>query len=50
MNRCYDTIPIDIEWKNIEEITNCLTNIKTAREILSGVEYPTVNFVLLFRL
>jgi len=37
------------EWRNIENIANCLTSIKTATEILSGVEYPTVNLALLFR-
>lgn len=47
-NRRYDAIPTDIEWNNIEEIANCLTSIKTATEILSGVEYPTVNLALLF--
>jgi len=49
MNKCYDAIPTNNEWRNIEDTTNCLTSIKTATEILSGVEYLTVNLALLFR-
>jgi len=49
MNKRYDAIPTNNEWRNIEDIANCLTSIKTATEILSGVEYPTVNLALLFR-
>ncbi|XP_018314019.1 uncharacterized protein [Mycetomoellerius zeteki] len=49
MNKRYDAIPTDDEWRNIEDIANCLISIKTATEILSGVQYPTVNLALLFR-
>lgn len=49
MNRRYDAIPVDNEWKEIEDIANCLTSIKIATEILCGVEYPTTNLALLFR-
>lgn len=49
MQKRYDAIPTDSEWKNIEDIANCLISIKTTTEILSGVEYPTVNLALLFR-
>jgi len=49
MNKRYDAIPTNNEWRNIEDIANCLTSIKTATEILSRIEYPTVNLALLFR-
>jgi len=49
MNKRYDAILTNNEWKNVEDITNCLTSINTATEILSGVEYPTINLALLFR-
>jgi len=37
MNKRYDAIPTNNEWRNIEDITNCLTSIKTATEILSFI-------------
>lgn len=49
MIRRYDAILTDNEWKEIEDIADCLTSVKTATEILSGVEYPTTNLALLFR-
>lgn len=49
MMRRYDAISTDNEWKEIEGIASCLISIKTATEILSGVEYPTTNLALLFR-
>lgn len=49
MNKCYDAIPADNEWKEIQGVADCLISIKTATEILSGVEYPTTNLALLFR-
>lgn len=50
IHRRYDEIPTDEEWNEIENIANCLTSIKMATKILCGVEYPTANFALLFRL
>jgi len=44
MNKRYDAIPTNNEWRNIKDMTNCLTSIKTAIEILSRVEYPTVEY------
>lgn len=49
MIKRYDAILTDNEWKEIEDIAGCLTSIKTATEILSGVQYPTTNLALLFR-
>lgn len=49
MNRRYDAIPTDNEWEEVKNVANCLTSIKIATEVLSGVEYSTANLALLFR-
>ena len=39
----------DEEWKTIANVVEFLKIFKTATEVLSGSNYPTINFGLLFR-